>query len=42
VITDDGSRLRLADDAEGRRLRPTAEEAALARVAELEAKLTAK
>jgi Uma2 family endonuclease len=39
VVSADGLSLRLADDAAGERLWPTAEEAARARIAELEAEL---
>jgi Uma2 family endonuclease len=42
VIAGEPRRLRIADDPDGTRLWPTAEEAALARVAELEAQLVAK
>lgn len=41
VVLEDGHVLRLADDPAGERLWPTAEEAARARVAELEAQLAA-
>jgi hypothetical protein len=39
VVVDDGKRLRLADDAAAQQLWPALEEAALSRVAELEALL---
>jgi Uma2 family endonuclease len=39
VVTDEGKRLRIADDEQAIRLWPTSEEAALRRVAELEAEL---
>jgi hypothetical protein len=41
VVLEGGTKLRLADDAAGKSLWPTGEEAALARVAELEAQLAA-
>jgi len=41
VVVDEGKQLRLADDAQGERLWLTAEEAARARIAELEAQLDA-